>query len=258
MSNIEEKNILLRSLGTIVPLLLFVALTACDQAPGGRPSSAEIPVKASEQGILSLFDQECLKQRNSHWAKEETNRKIATCPSFLTGPGEQGDCEAEQDGSVEWLNPLADGGTAKVVLFWSSQDHLGPPQYNLHCSVAFPEKFGQMLKHATSKLSVFYSNLLGPSDGNYNKMGVDFSLYWHDRSGRSKRPIVVLAHHVPSSQLAAWLHEHVGPRAYDGRIAKFYEPISEHPWELIYLSPQGKLCDLDAYACVEASDPTAP
>lgn len=131
----------------------FLALAACAPKPREAPPSAAERVEATAAGLLRLFQQECLEQRNLSWARDESDRRAyyhcrAFPNSLLMKEGKMGDCESEIGGHVDWTTSTTDSQEVQIYLAWFDWDW--PRTQHAACGIEVPENLGPALQQAAN------------------------------------------------------------------------------------------------------------
>jgi hypothetical protein len=130
-------------LTAIAPLLL--ALCACAPKPSEGPATAAQRIEPTPAGLLELFRQECLEQRNLRWAREESDRRVTYyCNSLM---GNEADCEASV-GGLEWTSSTTAGDALHVYLSWG--DPNSPHDQRAGCGIEVPEHLGSSLQQVAN------------------------------------------------------------------------------------------------------------
>lgn len=138
-------------------LLVIVSLaSACAPKPREAPPSAAERVEPTVAGLLRLFQQECLDQRNLSWARDESDRRAyyycrAFPNSLFMKEGKIGDCESEIGGSVDWTTSTNQGEDLQLYLSWFDWDW--PRDRHAACGVEVPEHLGPALQQAANAVA---------------------------------------------------------------------------------------------------------
>jgi hypothetical protein len=90
---------------------------------------------------------ECVEHQDFRWAQEESKRIVRTCDGFLTGDGEEGDCEQSVAGDVSWPVPTGSNSTILIRMVW------GDDPSKLTCSVSTAEELSGTLKELATRVA---------------------------------------------------------------------------------------------------------
>jgi hypothetical protein len=216
------------------------ALAACKR-PAAAPPSAATPVAESREGLLRLFQQECLEQRNRPWVHEEAKRKRDNCGGFLlSGTADESDCISNVDGEVAWPVKTGPGATIMVTLSWyrytgRAEKPAGPPEGQLDCSIAVPERLGAALQAAASQVRISGGEISLTSQPT-DMPGI--AQEWTSVPGGAKRvvPQIVLTHYLSMAAFKASLQAREYHRFEDEALAR-HEKYAVLPWQLEYYAP---------------------
>lgn len=135
-------------------LILCGALVAsCAARPTEAPREALNPIAASIDGLVRLYQEECVEQRHLDWVRAEARRRrVYHCTNFwnqlVTPEGKVGDCEGEVGRFISWSVLATDNSDIEITL-----DQLPDMPRSQSCRIVVPDSLGQTLREATLRIA---------------------------------------------------------------------------------------------------------
>lgn len=134
-------------------ILCGALLASCTGKPTEAPPDASVPIMASIDGLVRLYEEECIEQRHLAWLQAEARRRRAyQCTSFwnqlVTPDGKVGDCEAEVGRYISWSVSATDNSDIEITL-----DQRSDMPRSGSCRIVVSDGLGQTLQEATLRIA---------------------------------------------------------------------------------------------------------
>lgn len=186
---------------TVFTFVSVCGLAGCAESSRHAPVSAAEGVEGTARGLLRLFEQECVDQRNLAFVRAESERRRnRRCSGPLLNDGSRGDCEQNADlEGVTWTVATSTQAELVVSMNWpvglTPDQPFGPPHGRVDCSITAPENLRTQLKDAANLLAESNPHLSGPI---YNARYNDW--VWSPATVSPETPEIALTHRASENR----------------------------------------------------------